>query len=66
LRSTLIEIAWRAIGDDPTLRAFYERIKQRRGSKRAIVAVARKLVGRIRAAFRHQELYQIEPLESVA
>jgi transposase len=66
LRSIQIEIAWRAIGEDPTVRAFYGRIKQRQGSKQAIVAVARKLVGRIRTAFRHQELYRIEPIESVA
>lgn len=60
LRSILIEIAWRAIGQDPSLAAFFERIKARGGSKRAIVAVARKLIGRIRATFRHQALYHIE------
>jgi transposase len=60
LRSILIEIAWRAIGKDPSLAAFFERIKLRSGSKRAIVAVARKLIGRIRAAFRQQVPYRIE------
>jgi transposase len=60
LRSILIEIAWRAIGKDPSLAAFFERIKLRGGSKRAIVAVARKLIGRIRAAFRQQVPYRIE------
>ena len=61
LRSILIEIAWRAIDKDSSLSAFYERIKLRGGSKRAIVAVARKLIGRVRAAFRQQTLYCIEP-----
>jgi transposase len=66
LRSILIEVAWRAIGQDPALGTFFERIKGRSGSKRAIVAVARKLVGRIRAAFRHQELYQIQAPDPVS
>ena len=66
VRSILIEVAWRAIKQDPSLKAFFERIKARRGSKRAIVAVARKLIGRIRAAFSHQVLYQIEEVATVA
>ena len=66
VRSILIEVAWRAIREDGSLATFYERVKGRRGGKRAIVAVARKLIGRIRAAFRHQVLYQIEEVEAVA
>lgn len=53
-------MAWRAIEEDSTLASFFERVKARRGSKRAIVGVARKLIGRIRAAFRHQVPYHIE------
>lgn len=60
VRSILIEVAWRAIEADATLASFFERVKARRGSKRAIVGVARKLIGRIRAAFRHQVPYHIE------
>jgi transposase len=44
LRATLIELAWRVIAKDPPMRNVYERIKQRAGSKRAIVAVARRLL----------------------
>ena len=66
VRSILIEVAWRAIGQDPTLSAFYERVKLRSGGKRAIVAVARKLIGRIRAAFRQQTHYCIESQASAA
>lgn len=59
LRGILIEIAWRAIGKDSVLREFFDRLYPRTGKKRAIVAVARKLIGRIRAAFRKGEMYQL-------
>ncbi|MEM9163719.1 MAG: IS110 family transposase [Cyanobacteria bacterium P01_F01_bin.4] len=58
LRGILIEAAWRALSDDPALARFFERLLPRTGAKRAIVAVARKLIGRIRAALRKGELYQ--------
>lgn len=58
LRGILLEIAWRAIRKDPDLQQFFERLHPRTGKKRAIVAVARKLIGRIRAAFRKGEQYQ--------
>jgi transposase len=58
LRGILMQVAWRAIRKDPSLAQFYERLCPRTGKKRAIVAVARKLIGRIRAAFRKGEPYQ--------
>lgn len=58
LRRVLIECAWVAIRKDRKLAEDYMRISARRGKKRAIVAVARKLIGRIRAAARKGELYQ--------
>jgi transposase len=42
-RHVLVEAAWAAIKTPGPLRAFYERVKGRRGSQVAIVAVARKL-----------------------
>lgn len=60
IRGVLIEVAWRAIRQDPALARFYQRVSGRAGAKRAIVAVARKLIGRIRAAFCKGELYQID------
>ena len=48
LRGLLVEAAWRAIAADSGLKGFYIRIAQRRDGKRAIVAVARKLLGRLR------------------
>lgn len=64
IRGVLIEVAWRAIAKDLELEAFYKRLLPRTGAKRAIVAVARKLIGRIRGAFRHQALYQSTGLSS--
>jgi transposase len=52
LRHVLIEAAWKAIRKDEVLKEFFERIAKKSGKKRAIVAVARKLVGRVRAALR--------------
>jgi hypothetical protein len=55
----LVEAAWKAIRKDEILREFFERVAARSGKKRAIVAVARKLVGRIRAAIRASELFEV-------
>jgi transposase len=66
VRGILIEVAWRAIEEDSSLASFFERVKARRGSKRAIVGVARKLIGRIRAAFHHQVPYHIEEVVTAA
>lgn len=60
VRGILIEIAWRAIGKDKALAEFFERLYPRTGKTKAIVAVARKLIGRIRAAFQKREVYQKE------
>lgn len=48
LRATLIEASWRLIRRDAKARAFYEQLRARAGSKRAIVAVARRLIIQIR------------------
>ena len=58
-RHVLIESAWVAIRKDPDLATAFERIAHRAGKKRAIVAIARKLVGRIRAVIRTQRRYMI-------
>ena len=56
------EAAWRAIKKDRDLNEFFKRLHPRTGKKRAIVAVARKLIGRIRAAFKTGKPYQINPI----
>lgn len=59
VRRILCESAWTAIKKDKELREFFERLCSRTGKKKAIVAVARKLIGRIRAAFRQGSIYQM-------
>jgi transposase len=44
LRWALVEAAWRLVGTSPQWSAFFARLRKRKGSKRAIVAVARKLL----------------------
>lgn len=48
LRAMLVEACWILIGKDALLRAKYETLKHRAGPKRAIVAIARKLLVRVR------------------
>ena len=60
LRAWLIECAWVAIRKDPALLDKYHRVWRNSGSKKkAIVAVARKLAGRIRTLETRGGLYQI-------
>jgi transposase len=48
VRTRMVECSWITIKKDPLLHKTYEAIKKRRGAKRAIVAVSRKLIIRIR------------------
>jgi transposase len=58
LRAWLIECAWRAIRKDPVLLDKYRRVSQNSGSsKKAIVAVARKLAVRMWALETTGQLY---------
>lgn len=64
LRAKLIQCAWRAIRDDEDLRQFYLRIylnnPKQFASKKAIVAVARKIVSRMHAVLKGQRPYVAE------
>ena len=53
LRPVLVATAWRALPGDPILQAMFERIAATRGKQRAIGAMARRLIGRLRACVRH-------------
>lgn len=64
LRSTLVQCAWIAIRYNPGLREIFDRISSKAGAKRAIVAVARRLIGKIRACFRKGETYCEQLLEA--
>ena len=59
LRHVLVETAWRALPRDPIIQAMFERSAATRGKQRAIVAIARRLIGRIRACFRHGTPYTV-------
>jgi transposase len=59
IRRLLVQCSWKTISGDVAMKRFYERLKRRRGGKRAIVAVARKLSGRMRTVLMKNELYQV-------
>jgi transposase len=60
LRKILIQIAWKAVSIDLSLQEIFERLAAKVGKKRAIVGIARRLAGRIRACFRTGELYRVK------
>lgn len=64
LRKILVQAAWRAILLDSSLEEIFQRLSTKIGKKRAIVGVARRLIGRIHACFRTGELYRISSSEN--
>jgi transposase len=59
LRWVLVEASWRAVRISPKWKRAFERISQRAGGKRAIVAVARKLLCVIYAMLKTMTPYRI-------
>jgi len=59
MRWALVEASWRLVGSSPHWESIYKRIKKRSGSKRAIVAVARKLLCVLYAMLRDSKPYQL-------
>jgi transposase len=57
LRKILVQVAWRSIKQDQHLLEVFDRISKKAGKKRAIVAVARKIIGCIRSCFKAGELW---------
>jgi transposase len=58
LRWVLVEASWQAVRRSPHWREIYERLKQRRGSRRAIVAIARRLLEVMMALLRSGQAYR--------
>lgn len=58
IRKILIEASWVAICLDKDLKEIFRRISHGRGSNKAIIAVSRNLIGRIRSCFKNKVLYQ--------
>jgi hypothetical protein len=54
----LIESAWIAIRQDPALMMKYQQLRQRMDSNKAIVRIAKKLLGRIRHVLLNNEPYE--------
>jgi transposase len=57
LRKMLVQAAWVAIRKDSDFMDFFDRLSSKKGSCSAIVAVARKLIGRARCAIKKKDLY---------
>ena len=60
IRKILVLAAWKAIQKDKRLRETFDRISIKAGGKKAIVAIARRLIGHIRACFRKRCFYRTE------
>ena len=66
LRWALVEAAWRLVRESPKWAALFARLRHRSGKKRAIVAVARKLLCVLYAMLRTSTPYQIVTTQTPA
>ena len=57
LRWAMVQLAWRLAGKSPRWKAIYRRLEARCGAKKAIVAVARRVLGVIFAVLRTGQRY---------
>ena len=61
LRCALVEASWQLVRRSPFWKSTYEKLKKRRGARRAIVAIARRLLGVMIALLRSSEAYKEPP-----
>jgi transposase len=59
VRTCLVESSWILITKDPLMRLKYNKLKAMKGAKRAIIAIARKLIIRIRRILINNEPYVV-------
>lgn len=59
LRWVLVETAWRLVRWSPRWRARYEALRQRRGTKKAIVAIARRILTVMASLWRSGQRYRV-------
>ena len=59
LRWALVEAAWRLVRHSQRWQRVYEQLCKRRGKKKAIVAVARRLLGVMVALLRSGQAYRL-------
>lgn len=60
LRKILVQVSWLAIRKDASLEKIYDQLSKKVGGRKAIIGIARRLIGRIRACFRTGRLYEFE------
>ncbi len=60
LRHLLVEAAWKAVRCDIEMEHFFWKIANRAGKRRAVVACARKLIGKVRAVVLSKTPYRME------
>jgi transposase len=65
LRKTLIQAAWKAIRKDASLQIIFTRISQKAGKKRAIVGIARRLIGQIRSCLKSDSHYKLREVSLI-
>jgi len=59
LRWSLVELAWRMVGKSRRWQRHYTRLEARIGAKKAIVAIARRLLGVIFSLLRNNQKYSL-------
>jgi transposase len=59
LRWALVEAAWRLVRHSSRWQGIFEQLRQRRGKKKAIVAVARRLLSVLVALWRNGQKYRL-------
>lgn len=65
LRQVLIEVAWAAVQNSSIWRERYQKIAQKRGSQKAIVAIARRILVVIWHVWQKREQYYDTSLEKI-
>jgi transposase len=66
LRWALVQASWRATKNSPRWRKVFEAIAKRRGRKKAVVAVARRLLAVVYTLLKKDELYREDLQKPVA
>ena len=66
IRHMLVEVTWRAVTKNPEFKKQFDGIAHRRGKKKAVVAMARRMIIKMRACLRDGVEYgQMPPKEKV-
>lgn len=55
IRQIIVQDAWRAISKDPNLKMVFDRIAAKAGRKKAILGIARRMLGHTRAEFKKRK-----------